>query len=203
MKRTLNELVAELKPAAIKIGMLAETKIVRAIVDFIKKSSLNCPVVLDPVLRAGAGGDLLEPAGMRVLRHRLLPYVLLVTPNVPEAEALTGMKIRSVAEMKQAAIAIREMGARYVLIKGGHLPGDPTDILAGPEGMRLWKGKRLTTRQIHGTGCMLSSMAAGYLALGKPITEAVTKSIRRVRGGIRTAWPPAAESATGWCYLGS
>src|SRR5262249_41947939 len=130
-------------------------------------------LVVDPVMVSTSGTTLMNHEAIGMFRRMLLPLALLVTPNIDEAAVLTGLTIRTPSEMEKAAGRIAEMGARYVLIKGGHLEGDAaTDILYDGQAYRHFTCPRLTTRNAHGTGCVLSSSIVAYLALGKPLAEA-------------------------------
>jgi len=185
MKAVLDDLGAD----AIKIGMLATGEIAEAVADMLDHpAAAVIPVVLDTVMLATSGGALLDPQGIDVLRERLLPRAFLVTPNLPEAEALTGLPIRDLAGMETAAAALLALGARNVLLKGGHLPGDDLiDLLVGQEGRAEFRHRRVESRHTHGTGCTLSSAVAVLLAQGQSLAEAVGAGIDYVQRGIMLA----------------
>lgn len=199
--RSLRELARDLQPAAVKIGMLASVDTARAVAEALGELPAGCPVVLDPVLAAGAGGDLAGSTMAQAIVAELLSRVTLITPNLAEAARLTGVAVHCEADMLAAAHWLRQKGARHVLVKGGHLPGEPVDVLVGPDGERRWTDGRIAhEREVHGTGCTLSSLIAGQLALGADVVAAVEAARQRLRGGIERAWPPASR---GWLFLGS
>jgi len=198
LEAVLPDLLRDLEPEAVKIGMLGSAEAARTIARHLSPG--HAPIVLDPVLQAGAGGQLTAPEAIRVILEQLAPLSTVLTPNVPEAEQLTGLTIRTEAEMEQAARRLLDSGAQYVLLKGGHLAGDPVDLLVGADGVRRLPAPRLPARPVHGTGCTLSSLIAGRLAQGVEVAVAVEESVKRVREGIRDAWAP---QAAGWSYLGA
>ncbi len=172
---------------AIKIGMLAKGEIVTAIAELLNKLNLTT-VVLDPVITSSSGFPLLEKRGIPALRE-LLPLVLIVTPNLHEASLLTGREVVTEEDMGEAAIRIREMGPRYVLIKGGHLEGEAVDILYDGEEVKRYATERIG-RGLHGTGCILSAALAACLAKGYNIERAVAESKVYVTSQISRAGSP-------------
>jgi hydroxymethylpyrimidine/phosphomethylpyrimidine kinase len=196
----LGALADDLPIAAIKVGMIGAGPVAHIVAKHLTRLSAKAPLVVDPVLNAGAGGSLADDETIAVLRRELLPRATLITPNIPEAEALTGLAIRSLADMERAAEQLRAAGAQYVLIKGGHLPGEPVDLLIGPGERRTWRAPRFHGGVVHGTGCALSSLAAGHLACGAAVPEAVDRAIAAVRRAIDGSWTPVPE---GWRFLGS
>jgi hydroxymethylpyrimidine/phosphomethylpyrimidine kinase len=174
---------------AIKIGMLAGAGIADAVADVLESpAAAGLPVVLDTVTRATSGAALLDAAGVDVLKRRLIPRATLITPNLPEAEALTGVATDDASGMMAAAEALLAMGARNVLLKGGHLPGDQlVDVLAGREGRAEFRHLRIASRHTHGTGCTLAAAIAACLAQGCPLAEAVGRAIGYVQAAIRNA----------------
>ena len=145
-------------------------------------------MVLDPVMVAKGGYALLADDAVGVLRARLLPMARVITPNLPEAEALTGMQIQSVADMRVAASILLSLGVPAVLLKGGHLAGDElTDLLATPEGIEAFTGPRIQTRHTHGTGCTTASAVAAGLAQGLSMRDAVVRARAYVRAAIASA----------------
>jgi hydroxymethylpyrimidine/phosphomethylpyrimidine kinase len=171
----------------VKIGMLANAAIVEAVAAAIR--ALDLPqVVVDPVMIAKGGDRLLEADAVAALISELLPQAHVVTPNVPEAEALAGMAIRSVADMRAAGERILRMGPRVVLIKGGHLEGDESiDVACTAAGPFETRRPRIQTRHTHGTGCTLSSAIAANLARGLPDREAIEAAREYLDGAIRHA----------------
>lgn len=174
LKKQVEALLGEFHIDSVKIGMTGSADNLQAIRGLIKKHRLK-NVVLDPVMRSTSGKPLLDKAGIAELKA-LLPHVRLVTPNLPEAAVLTGVKgIRDIDAIKEAAGLIHEMGAPNVLIKGGHLKGAPLDLLYDGRSFRYFSGKRIkgSAARFHGTGCILSSAIACGLANGKGLERAV------------------------------
>ncbi len=159
---------------AVKIGMLATEENVKAVKGLIKKYGLM-NVVLDPVLVASSGKALLEKKALPALRG-LLRHVKVVTPNLAEAEALTGIKVTTVKRMIEAADVLRDMGAANALITGGHLKGDPVDVLYDGRGLYELAGTRLKGGPFHGTGCLLSTSLAVGLAKGRSVRGAAMEA---------------------------
>ncbi|MDR5689906.1 MAG: PfkB family carbohydrate kinase, partial [Armatimonadota bacterium] len=146
-------------------------------------------LVVDPVMVAKSGAPLLRPEAQHALRAQLLPLALVITPNLPEAEALLGRPIRGVEDMRDAARALRDLGPRAVLVKGGHLEGDPVDVFYDGDGFEELRAERLSTRHTHGTGCVLSAAIAAYLSRGLSVREAVRKGKEFVTEAIRYGLP--------------
>jgi hydroxymethylpyrimidine/phosphomethylpyrimidine kinase len=172
---------------AVKVGMLAKGETVTALSELLNRLDLTT-VVLDPVITSSSGFPLLEESGIPALRD-LLPRVLIVTPNLHEAALLTGREVVTEEDMGEAVIRIREMGSRYVLIKGGHLEGEAVDILYDGEDIKRYATERIG-RELHGTGCILSAALAACLAKGYHIERAVTESKAYVTGLIRSGGFP-------------
>jgi hydroxymethylpyrimidine/phosphomethylpyrimidine kinase len=180
----LEAVLTDLPPDAVKTGMLSSAEIVETVAGKIRENRIG-NLVVDPVMVSKSGAPLLRPDAVDALRRHLIPLSLLTAPNTEEAEKLTGRLIRSVAEMEEAAAAIHALGARYVLIKGGHLQGDAIDVLFdGKEWMRF-PSQRLPSRDTHGTGCVLSAAIAAHLALGESVIAAVQLAKEFVTGAIR------------------
>lgn len=170
----------------IKIGMLGSEAIIRAVHAAIEP--LDVLVVLDPVMVATSGDRLLDEGAVALMKELMVPISDLVTPNVPEAEILTGMSITDTDEMSRAGEALLEMGAYAALMKGGHLDMKSiVDILISDDGASVMTGPRIRSRHTHGTGCTLASAAAAALALGAPMEEAVSMARDYVFEAIRTA----------------
>jgi hydroxymethylpyrimidine/phosphomethylpyrimidine kinase len=171
---------------AIKIGMLGSAEIAETIADFLE--DFDIPVVLDPVMVSTSGSTLLDAPGASAMKQRLVPKALLLTPNLREAEALTGLKIDSLAAMQQAAEQLLGLGPRSVLLKGGHLEGDAlVDLLVGQDGRAEFRHPRIDTRHTHGTGCTLASAAAVGLAQGLALHDSVERAHDYVQRAIRGA----------------
>ena len=175
--------MADLGADAVKTGMLGDAAVMTAVCDALAAAA-PVPLVVDPVLRATAGPRLLAEPALAVLIRRLLPMATLLTPNLPEAEALTGMEIPDLAAMHRAAAALRELGVPAVLLKGGHMTGTTVvDLLATADGIEAFAAPRLDQRHTHGTGCTLASAIASGLAQGMALRDAVL----RARGYVRAA----------------
>ena len=174
---------------AIKIGMLGNGEIAAAVAEVLELSAYrDIPVILDPVLSSTSGHALLDEAGLETLKSRLIPRANLVTPNLAEAEILTGVAAHDLPTMRRAAEAILALGARSVLIKGGHLEGDAlTDLLIGAKGEEVFRHPCIQTRHTHGTGCTLASAIAAGVARGLPLMRAVTEACDYVQAAIRAA----------------
>jgi hydroxymethylpyrimidine/phosphomethylpyrimidine kinase len=156
--------------------------------DTLAQHAADIPIVLDPVMVATSGARLLADDAVAMLRDRLLPMACVITPNVPEAEALTGMDIPNVAMMHRAASRLLTLGAPAVLLKGGHLHGEHVvDLLATADGVEDFIAPRIESRHTHGTGCTLASGVAAGLAQGLVMRDAVQRARDYVRAAIETA----------------
>ena len=176
--RQLETLLDDVEIHAVKIGMLGDATVVRAVASMLRRHPLPY-VVLDPVLRASAGGTLLDEHGLAVLREELLPLVNLATPNATEAGALVGDEPpRTEYDAVRAADRILERGARGVLVTGGHLLDETVcvDILATSEGVLAFRTRRVPGHGTHGTGCVLSSAIAALLARGRTLPSACAEA---------------------------
>ncbi len=170
----------------VKAGMLASAAVIAAAAERLRAHGIT-RLVVDPVMVSKSGDRLLREDAMRTLRTVLLPLALVVTPNLPEAGTLAGMPIGNRATLEDAARRIAALGPRYVLIKGGHAPGDPVDILFDGHTFREYVGERLITTSTHGTGCTLSAAIAAYLARGLPVEDAVGRAKSYVVAAMRAA----------------
>jgi hydroxymethylpyrimidine kinase/phosphomethylpyrimidine kinase len=162
----------------VKTGMLATAGIVRTVAD-LAASGLLAPLVVDPVLVSSTGHRLLEDAGVEAYLEQLLPHALVVTPNLREAAVLGGTEVdalRGVEERIAVAEHIRSTGARYVVVKGGHLTDSADDVVAGPDGTLVLPGDRVDSGNDHGTGCSLSAATAANLARGATVPEAIAQA---------------------------
>ena len=171
----------------LKTGMLFNADIVAVVSRAIHRHSLIS--VVDPVMVAKGGAPLLEQEAVRAVRDLLLPETYLLTPNLPEAEALCGMAVRNLDEMEAAARKLQEMGARNVLIKGGHLAGEAVDLLLEGERLHRFSAPRIATTNTHGTGCTFSAAIATYLAQGRPLVQAVAAAKTFISTAIAGARP--------------
>ncbi|MGB6231319.1 MAG: bifunctional hydroxymethylpyrimidine kinase/phosphomethylpyrimidine kinase [Litorimonas sp.] len=178
--------VSDIGVDVVKIGMLGSEKIIRAVHEAVEP--LDAFVVLDPVMVATSGDRLLEEGAMAAMKTLMVPIADLVTPNVPEAELLTGLSVTDTDELSAAGQALLDMGAYAALMKGGHLKmKSVVDVLVSEEGASVMTGPRLHSRHTHGTGCTLASATAAALALGANLDEAVSSARDYVFEAIRTA----------------
>lgn len=175
VKEQLDDVFTDIRPDAVKIGMLPSEAVIKAVAEKLREYQAG-PVVLDPVLASTGGTRLTEQAAVRTLQEELFPLAALITPNLPETEALTGRKIVSRREMEQAAGLLSERWRCAVLCKGGHRVSDADDLLYADGEARWIAGKRIDNPNTHGTGCTLSSAIAGNLAKGDGLYEAVGKA---------------------------
>jgi hydroxymethylpyrimidine kinase / phosphomethylpyrimidine kinase / thiamine-phosphate diphosphorylase len=159
---------------AVKVGMLATPEIVYTVAEHLRGWDA-LPLVLDPVLAAGGGFPLLEEAGIKALKEELFPLTYLLTPNVPEAARLTGTDIQTPEDLAEAARRLQAMGPTWVLAKGGHLSGEPVDVLTDGKNTYYLPGKRLNAPHSHGSGCLLASACVAGLAQGLSLPEAVNR----------------------------
>jgi hydroxymethylpyrimidine/phosphomethylpyrimidine kinase len=188
---TLAELASDVEIAAVHVGMLGSGKVVRAIADFLEQQKLP-GIVLDPILKSSSGADLLDAAGARLLTEKLIPLATVLTPNVDEASALTGLAVTDPEQMRAAARKLHEMGASAVVITGGHLE-KAIDLLSftSSRGIQqeLFKSARLKSNSTHGTGCAFATAVACHLALGRGLPEAVLLAKAYVAAAISNAHP--------------
>ncbi len=171
----LDAVLDDFPVAAVKVGMLATAEIVRTVAARLRDLD-GVPLVLDPVLAAGAGTALLEEAGLAALKEELFPLALLLTPNATEAARLTGLKIKTPEDLAQAAVRLQALGPSWVLAKGGHLPGEPVDVLSDGKNTYHLPGARLRAPHHHGSGCLLATACAAGLARGLALPEAVNRA---------------------------
>ena len=183
----LEMLLSDIRPDAVKTGMLLMPWAVAAVARLARKHRIR-NLVVDPVLRSSSGRMLLKPGAISVLKQELLPLALLVTPNIPEAEALAGMPIRNEQEMDFAAGRILDRGPRYVLVKGGHRTGAAMDTLYGGDRVLTFSTER-RKGAFHGTGCVLSSAITVFIAQGLTVEKAVEKGKQFVDRMLKKAEP--------------
>jgi hydroxymethylpyrimidine/phosphomethylpyrimidine kinase len=188
IRQQIDVVLSDIGADVIKIGMLGDIATIETVCDALAADAPNVPVVLDPVMVAKGGQALLAVQAVDCLRRRLLPMAAVITPNLPEAEALTGLTIRTVADMRVAAAALLAMGVPAVLLKGGHLMSETvTDLLATSAGIEAFAAPRIETRHTHGTGCTTASAVAAGLAQGLSLRDAVNRARMYVRAAIATA----------------
>ncbi len=187
IRQQIEVVMSDLGADVIKIGMLGDSATIEAVRDALAAFAPAVPVVLDPVMVAKGGHALLVAAAVDGLR-RMLPRAAVISPNLPEAEALTGLAIRTEAEMRVAATALLAMGVPAVLLKGGHLDSATvTDLLATAAGIAAFSAPRIATRHTHGTGCTTASAVAAGLAQGLSLRDAVIRARAYVRAAIAGA----------------
>ncbi|MBM3474416.1 MAG: bifunctional hydroxymethylpyrimidine kinase/phosphomethylpyrimidine kinase [Armatimonadetes bacterium] len=179
-------LLADVRVDAIKTGMLGLGATAEAVAGVLEAYP-ETPLVVDPVLRSTSGSPLLDDAGLIILQQRLIPIATLVTPNLDEAELLTGLQVRSLRQMRDCARRLTDLGAKAALVKGGHLPGDPVDVLCIAGECRDLPGSRVDRHAVHGTGCALAGAAAVFLAEGRPMLQAVERAKAYVAAGLAAA----------------
>jgi hydroxymethylpyrimidine/phosphomethylpyrimidine kinase len=180
----------DIPPRAAKSGALGTVEAVETLADLARQ--FRFPLVVDPVMVSKHGHRLLSGDAERALKHKLLPHAFLATPNIPEAEVLADMQIYSEADMKRAGERILECGCKAVLVKGGHLPGEPVDVLCWPSGgssspVCRYPANRVPTAHTHGTGCTYSAAITAALALGKALPEAILLARQYLQRAIETA----------------
>jgi hydroxymethylpyrimidine/phosphomethylpyrimidine kinase len=185
----LEAVLADFPVDAVKIGMLAKGATVRAVARRLRDMTERPPVVVDPVLAAGRGGALLEEEGIDLLKTELFPLATILTPNVPEAERLTGMSIETPDHLEDAARQLHALGPAWVLAKGGHLAGDPVDVLTDGKNAYHLPGARLPAPHNHGSGCLLATALAAHLAQGLTVPEAVNQARELVVAALRHGLP--------------
>jgi hydroxymethylpyrimidine/phosphomethylpyrimidine kinase len=184
MEMVLDDIGAD----AIKTGMLPTAAAIDAVCNVIETWAQAVPLVVDPVMIAKGGTRLLESAALDVLKRRLLFLADVITPNIPEAETLTGLTIRDEESMAHAAIMLLTLGCQWVLLKGGHLDGpEVVDMLASESGMHIFRSPRIETTSTHGTGCALASAVATGMAQGLGVPDAVARARAYVIAAIAAA----------------
>ena len=176
----------DIKPDAIKIGMLHSVEVINAVLKSLNKISVK-KIILDPVMVAKGGAKLIDNRSIKILKSKLIKKVSLITPNIPEAEILTKTKISSVDDMISAARILMSLGAKNVLIKGGHLKSRiMQDIFLNKNEISAFKNKKINTKNTHGTGCTLSSAIATYYSCGKTLKKSCELGIKYVNNSIKS-----------------
>jgi hydroxymethylpyrimidine/phosphomethylpyrimidine kinase len=186
VRAQVDAVASDLRPTAVKTGMLATAELVSTVATAIREHGLG-RYVLDPVMVATSGDRLLEEDAVATIAEELLPLAQLVTPNLHEAAILAGMRVTTVEQMGEAGRRIVARGAGAALVKGGHLEGNVVDVLVWPAGERTWPRRRIDTPHTHGTGCTLSAAITASLALGEELSEAVDRAIRFTHDAIARA----------------
>ncbi len=174
--------VGDIGVDAVKTGMLGSPELVTAVAE--RLARLTVPVVVDPVAVSKHGDPLLDPAALDVVRSQLLPTATVATPNLDEVRQLTGVQVTGVDDLQRAAESVLALGPTWVLVKGGHLPGEPVDLLTDGSAVHLLRAARADNRHTHGTGCTLASALASYLAQGDAVPEAAARAKAYVTGAL-------------------
>ena len=182
--RQLRSVLEDFGADAAKCGMLSTAPIIEAVAAELSAHRIE-KLVVDPVMVAKSGDTLLQPEARAALADRILPLALLVTPNLPEAEVLAGMRVAEPEDMEEAARRIHTMGPRYVLVKGGHLKGDATDLLWNGRAFTRFSTARIDSQNTHGTGCTFSAAIAAGLARGQALGDAIRSAKAYVTRAIR------------------
>ena len=174
----------DIRPDAVKIGMLHSTAVINSVIKSLKKINVS-KVVLDPVMVAKGGQKLINDSAIKMIKKKLLKKVLLITPNLPEAEILTSIKIVSIEDMIYSANILLRLGAKNVLIKGGHLNSKVMiDILVNKKEIKIFRNRKFKTKNTHGTGCTLSSAITTHLSCGKLLKKSCELGIKYVNQAI-------------------
>ena len=174
----------DIKPDAIKIGMLHSSGVIKSVISSINKIKVK-KIILDPVMVAKGGAKLINYKAIQILKSKLIKKVILITPNIPEAEILTKTKIKSVEDMIYVAKILLNLGARNVLLKGGHLNTKIVqDVFVNKNEIKIFKNKKITTKNTHGTGCTLSSAITTFFSCGKPLKKSCELGIKYVNKAI-------------------
>ena len=183
IEKQIDDIFVDIPPDAVKIGMLSCSGTMVAVEERLRKWKPS-NIVIDPVMYAKNGCALMEESAISTLVSRVVPIADLITPNIPEAEKITGTIIKTLDDMRQAARLIHGMGCKAVVVKGGHLEGDAIDILYDGNEFYEYSALRVETKHTHGTGCTFSSAIASNLALGAPIHLAVEKAKAYINDAI-------------------
>jgi hydroxymethylpyrimidine/phosphomethylpyrimidine kinase len=187
VRAQLDSVLSDIGTQALKTGMLASAELVGTVADAL--AEVAAPIVVDPVAVSKHGDSLLSAGTLEEMRDRLLPLATVVTPNLLEAELLTGQRITDEAGMLLAARALLTMGPQWALVKGGHLPGSPVDLLVAEDAVLRFPAERITSVHTHGTGCTLASAIASRLAIGDDVPTAVKAAKEYVTGAIAAGFP--------------
>lgn len=184
LAKQIDAVFEDIRPDAVKIGMVSSAELIETIAKRLcAHHAVN--IVADPVMIATSGARLIDPAAVSALKEKLLPIARVVTPNIPEAEVLSGMKIETKQDMETASKQICAQYRCAVLCKGGHSLNDANDLLCTPDGTLRWfEGKRIDNPNTHGTGCTLSSAIAANLAKGAPLDEAIRRAKEYLSGAL-------------------
>jgi hydroxymethylpyrimidine/phosphomethylpyrimidine kinase len=185
VREQIEAVVSDIPPLAAKTGALGSVEVIRTVAELAQ--TFVFPLVVDPVMISKHGARLMPPEAEVALRDQLLPCAFLLTPNIPEAEALTGIGVRNEDEMVRAGKRLLEFGCKAVLVKGGHKEGEPIDILVGPDLAERLPGTRVSSRHTHGTGCTYSAAITACLSSGDELLPAVKRAKQFVQSAIESA----------------
>lgn len=188
IKAQIKVIFDDIRVDSVKIGMVSKIESIKAIGEALRNVDNLPPIVLDPVMVSKSGFRLLSQNAKETLIKELIPLATLITPNLPEAEEILGGKIITIEEMKEAAVKLKDLGPKYVLVKGGHLENEATDLLYDGENFMYLEGERVNTIHTHGTGCTLSSTIAANLAKGMGIRESVKDAKRYITIAIKNGF---------------
>ena len=183
LAQQIDAVFEDIRPDAVKIGMVASSELIRVIADRLRHYEAK-NIVVDPVMVATSGSALMKTDAVQTLTNELLPLAAVVTPNIPEAQVLSGLTIESRADMETAAKMIGDSHGCAVLLKGGHSISDANDLLYADGEMEWFEGKRIDNPNTHGTGCTLSSAIASNLAKGYPLYESVRRAKDYISGAL-------------------
>lgn len=190
LRRQIEPLLEDFEIAAIKTGMLPAAEVIEEVAGIVRARRGSAPLVVDPVVRSTSGYDLIDDQALNALVKELMPLATIVTPNAAEAERLTGIQVASLDAMQEAAAAIRAMGARAVLVKGGDVMIETaTDLLLDDNGAQVFAAERVISSSTHGTGCTLAAALATLLARGYALPQAIALAKRYLIAAIRHAPP--------------
>ena len=179
--------IKDIRPNAIKIGMLHSTRVIDKVLRALNEMKVK-KIILDPVMIAKGGSKLITDSAVRLMKKKLINKVTLITPNVPEAEILTGIKIKNQNDMILAANEFIKLGVPNVLVKGGHLKSKKVnDIFVNKKEIKMFRNKKIITKNLHGTGCSLSSAIATYFSCGKTLKKSCELAINYVNNSIKSS----------------
>ncbi len=187
VKDQMEAIFNDFEVEAAKTGMLANSEIIGAVAESLKKFKLK-NLVVDPVMVAKSGDKLLKPEAIQDLIIKIFPLALVVTPNLKEAEVLTNMKISAVEDMKEAALRISNLGPKAVVVKGGHLEGKPIDVFYDGENFQELTAQRIMTTNNHGSGCTFSAAICGFLTLGLDLYSAVVSAKEYITQALKASY---------------
>jgi hydroxymethylpyrimidine/phosphomethylpyrimidine kinase len=188
VRQQIDVVLADIGADCVKTGMLVSAAVIETLADALDASAPDIPLVVDPVMLSSSGERLLDREAVDTLKHRLIARATVVTPNLAEAEALTGLAVRDIEDMRRAADKLLTLGVKVAVVKGGHLDGDTVhDLVATESGGYMLSSPRIETRHTHGTGCTLASAIATGLAQGLTTRAAIERAHAYVQQAIRTA----------------